>query len=107
MSKQSYQCDTKECHNRTYSTLPEASWLETEIAECGKCRRLIVFSTLYNPVLYRPNVPVWAKGSRTNAQKPHSFYSTEDSQEATGRTKNTNPPRSTESRLQRLLEGVS
>jgi hypothetical protein len=62
--KQMYQCNTQFCHNRTYSTLSEVDHLEIEIAKCEKCKRLIVFSTLYNPVLYRPNVPVWANGPR-------------------------------------------
>lgn len=68
MSKQVYQCRTKKCQNRTYRTMPSVEWLQMEIVECEKCRQLIVFSTLYEPTLYRMNVPIWKNG-RVNGRK--------------------------------------
>jgi hypothetical protein len=47
--KQTFRCNTKECHNETRHAMPKASWLQVEIVSCPNCGRLIAFSTLYPP----------------------------------------------------------
>jgi hypothetical protein len=77
--KQSYRCNLGKCRNITYCLMPTGGDLKIQFEKCSNCGRLIVFSTLYKPVLYSYGVPVDLAGeleSRPPKIRP-SFYSTE------------------------------